>query len=102
MTVIVKFWSMGFNEEREVKTHMVVMALILIKLGTGEYLSFAKSAKEEISKIKGVKKVYGVFGRFDLVAQVEAPSLEELSLVINDKIRGIAGVVSTESLIIGY
>ena len=101
MTVIVKFWFMGFNEEREV-THMVVMALVLIKLGTGEYLSFAKSAKEEISKVKGVKKVYGVFGRFDLVAQVEAPSLEELSLVVNDKIRGIAGVVSTESLIIGY
>jgi len=101
VTVIVKFWVMGFNEEREV-THMVVMALILIKLGTGEYLSFAKSAKEEMSKIKGVKKVYGVFGRFDLVAHVEAPSLEELSLVVNDKIRGIAGVVSTESLIIGY
>jgi len=33
---------------------------------------------------------------------VEASSLEELSLVINDKIRGIAGVMSTESLIIGF
>lgn len=80
----------------------MVMALVLIKLGTGEHLSFAKSAKEEITKIKGVTKVYGVFGRYDLVAQVEAPTLEELSRTITDKIRSIAGVSSTESLIIGF
>jgi len=80
----------------------MVMALVLIKLGTGEYLSMAKSAKEEISKIKGVVKVYGVFGRFDLVANVEAPTLEELSRIITDKIRATAGVLTTESLIVGF
>jgi len=80
----------------------MVMAFVLIKLGTGEYLSIAKSAKEEIGKIKGVVKVYGVFGRYDLVAQVEAPTLEELSRIITDKIRSIAGVLATESLIIGF
>ena len=80
----------------------MVMAFVLIKLGTGEHLSFAKSAKEEIAKIKGVVKVYGVFGRYDLVAQVEAPTLEELSRIITDKIRAIAGVSTTESLIIGF
>jgi len=79
-----------------------VMALVLIKLGTGEYLSLAKSAKEEIAKIKGVAKVYAVFGRYDLVAQVEAPTLEELSRIITDKIRAIASVVTTESLIVGF
>jgi DNA-binding Lrp family transcriptional regulator len=81
--------------------HMV-MAFVLIKLGTGEHLSFAKSAKEEIAKIKGVAKVYGVFGRYDLVAHVEASTLEELSRIITDKIRAIAGVSTTESLIIGF
>lgn len=80
----------------------MAMAVVLIKLGTGEYLSHAKSAKEEIAKIKGVTKVYGVFGRYDLVAHVEAPILEELSRIITDKIRSITGVLSTESLIIGF
>jgi DNA-binding Lrp family transcriptional regulator len=53
-------------------------------------------------KIEGVTKVYGVFGRFDLIAHVEAPNLEELSRIITDKIRAIPGVLSTESLIIGF
>jgi DNA-binding Lrp family transcriptional regulator len=62
----------------------------------------AKSAKEEIGKIKGVKEVYFVFGRYDLVAHMEAPTLEELARIISDKIRGVAGVRSTETLIIGF
>jgi DNA-binding Lrp family transcriptional regulator len=77
-------------------------ALVLIKVGTGEHLSFAKTAKEEISKIEGVVKVFGVFGRYDLVAHVKAQSLEAISNIIMDKIRSIAGVLATESLIIGY
>jgi DNA-binding Lrp family transcriptional regulator len=77
----------------------MMMALVLIKLGTGEQLSLAKSAKEEIAKMKGVVKVYSVFGRYDLVAHVEASTLEELSRIITDKIRAIVGVSTTESLI---
>jgi len=42
------------------------------------------------------------FGRFDLIAQVEAPDLEELSRVITDKIRAVDGVLSTESLVVGF
>jgi len=80
----------------------MVTAFILIKVGSGEQLNFAKSAKEEIGKIKGVVKLYGVFGRYDLLAQVEASSLEELSRIIMDKIRPINGVLSTESLIVGF
>jgi len=78
----------------------MVTAFILIKAGTSEQLNFAKIAKEEIAKIKGVVKVYGVFGRYDLLAQTEASTLEELSSVVIDKIRAISGVLSTESLIV--
>ena len=77
----------------------MVMAFVLIRVGAGEHLSFMKSVKEEIAKIKGVKKVYEVFGRYDLVALLEASTLEELSAAITDKIRAIEGVESTESLI---
>jgi len=78
----------------------MVTAFVLIKVGTSEQLNFAKIAKEEISKIKGVVKVYGIFGRYDLLAQAEASTLDELSSVIIDKIRAISGVLSTESLIV--
>ena len=80
----------------------MVTAFVLIKVGTGKHLNFAKSAKEEMLKIEGVTKVYGVFGRFDQIAQIEAANLEELSRIIADKIRAIPGVLSTESLIIGF
>jgi len=80
----------------------MVTAFILVKVGTSEQLNFAKSAKEDMAKIKGVKNIYGVFGRYDLVIQVEAASLEELSRIIMDKMRAVPGVLSTESLIIGY
>ncbi len=36
----------------------MVSAFVLIKVGTGEHLDFAKSAKEQISKIEGVKEVH--------------------------------------------
>jgi len=77
----------------------VVMAFVLIRVGAGEHLSFVKSVKEEIAKIKGVKKVYAVFGRYDLIVLLEAPTLEELSATITDKIRALEGVQTTESLI---
>lgn len=80
----------------------MIAAFVLIKVGTGEHLNFAKSAKEEMMKIKGVTKVYGVFGRFDLIVLIEASNLEEISRIITDKIRAIPGVLSTESLIIGF
>ena len=77
-------------------------SFVLIKVVTGEQLNFAKTAKEEIAEIKGVVKVYGIFGRYDLIAYVKAHDLDALSRIIMDKIRSIAGVLNTESLIIGY
>jgi uncharacterized protein with GYD domain len=77
----------------------MVMAFVLIRVGTGEHMDFEKSVKEKIEKIKGAKTVYRVFGRYDLVVHVEAPGLDVLPYV-TDKIRAIEGVLSTESLII--
>lgn len=77
-------------------------AFILVKIGSGEYLNFAKDVKDKIGKIKEVKEVLGVFGQYDLVVRVEVGTLEELSKVITDKIRGIRGVMTTETLIVGF
>jgi len=77
----------------------MIMAFVLIRVGTGEHMDFEKSVKEKNEKIEGVKTVYLVFGRYDLVAHVETSGLDALPY-ITDKIRANEGVVSTESLII--
>ncbi|NIR86891.1 Lrp/AsnC family transcriptional regulator [Candidatus Bathyarchaeota archaeon] len=77
----------------------MVTAFVMIRVGTGEVLDFERVVKEEIKKMKEVKTVYSVFGRYDLIAQATAPTLEDLSRLA-DKIRAVAGVLSTESLIV--
>ena len=66
------------------------------------HLNFAKLTKERIAKIKGVKEVYGVFGRDDIIARIETNSLESLASLIADKIKSISGVISTETLVVGF
>ena len=70
----------------------MVEALILIRVGSSETMNFMKTMKEELCRIKGVKDVYGVFGRYDFVAKVETKTLEELGRLVTDSIRGIKGV----------
>jgi len=80
----------------------MVEAFLLIRVGSSESLNFMKTIKEEIRGIKGVKEVYGVFGRHDLIAKVETKTLEDLGNLVTDKIRGINGIQTTETLVIGF
>jgi DNA-binding Lrp family transcriptional regulator len=77
----------------------MIRAYVMIKVGAGEYFSVEKTIKEEISKVPGIKKVDGVFGRFDMIAEVEAKDASELSRLVTDKIKAISCVVSTETFI---
>lgn len=56
----------------------MVVAFVLIRVGTGEHMDFEKLVKEKIEKIEGVKTVYRVFGRYGLVAHVETSGLDAL------------------------
>jgi DNA-binding Lrp family transcriptional regulator len=80
----------------------MVEALVLVRVGSGEAMNFMKTVKQEIARIKGVKKVYGVFGRYDFAAMVEAKTNEEIGNLVTDCIRGIKGVTYTETLVIGF
>jgi DNA-binding Lrp family transcriptional regulator len=80
----------------------MVQAFVLIRMGSSETLNFMKSVKEKICAVKGVKEVYGVFGRVDLVIRVETKTLQDLGNLITDCIRGIDGVQTTETLVIGF
>lgn len=80
----------------------MVDAFVLVRVGAGESWNFAKTVQEEVSRIGGVKEVCGVFGRYDLVVRVEAGRLEDLGRLVTDQIRGIKGVVTTETLVISF
>jgi len=78
----------------------MVEALVLVRVGSGDSTNFMKTVKQEIAKVKGVKEVYGVFGRYDFAVMIEAKTNEEMGNLVTDCIRGVKGVVSTETLAI--
>jgi len=80
----------------------MVEAFVLIRVGSSETLNFMKTVKEEVCKVKGVKEIFGVFGRYDFVIKVETKTLQELGNLVTDKIRGIQGIQTTETLVIGF
>ncbi|MEM2987149.1 MAG: Lrp/AsnC ligand binding domain-containing protein [Nitrososphaerota archaeon] len=72
----------------------MVVACILICCEAGKY----KDVVSDIKKTKGVKRVFGVHGRWDVVVEVEAPDLKALG-EISLKLHGLEGVRATETLI---
>lgn len=74
-------------------------AFIMIKLGTTEYLGATKTIMEEISKLPGVESAHAIFGRYDVIAEVEVKSLSELSNLTQDRLKAISGVQATETFI---
>ncbi len=71
----------------------------MIKIGAGEYFGIEKTIKEKIRKMPGVIKVESIFGRFDILVEVEAKNPNDLSNLVVDKIKSIPSVVSTETFV---
>jgi DNA-binding Lrp family transcriptional regulator len=67
-----------------------------------EATNLMQTVKEEIAKVGGVKEIKGVFGRYDLVAIVEARTLQELGTIVTSTIRNVKGVAETETLVVGF
>lgn len=58
--------------------------------------------KETLARIKttkGVSHVSAVFGRWDLVLDMETEDLPSLSHVVIERIRSIPGILATETLV---
>ena len=75
----------------------MVKSYLLIKLLPG----FEANALSQINATSGVLEVNPVFGHWDAIAVAEAKSLNELSRLIINQIRGIQGVQDTETLVHG-
>lgn len=54
---------------------------------------------DELFKIKGVREIAEVTGRFDILVTLYAHSLDEMHQIVSDKIGKIDGVLSSESFI---
>jgi len=72
----------------------LVSACVLIRTERGRFEDVVKS----VSQIKGVKRVFPVLGRYDVVAEVEASDMKDLGAIILRMSR-LSGVVFTETLV---
>ena len=73
----------------------MVTGLVLVRLTAGK----EKQALSQIKNTKGVAHVTAVFGRWDLVLDMETEDLPSLSNTVVEDIRSIPGVLSTETLV---
>jgi len=71
----------------------VAFVLINAELGSEEDLA------RELRKIEGVSEVYIVYGVYDIIAKVEADSMEKVKEIITWKIRRLPKVRSTLTMI---
>lgn len=69
-------------------------AYVLINCDTGS----EEPVIDDLKSIIGVKNVSGVFGAYDIVAEVQTPTVDKLRETITMKIRKISGIRSTLTL----
>ena len=70
---------------------MVVQAYILIQTDVGK----AAEVAAEIAEVKGVTLAEDVTGPYDVIARVEANTVDELGKLVIAKIQDVAGITRT-------
>jgi DNA-binding Lrp family transcriptional regulator len=70
-------------------------AIVLLNVEPQETAKIA----ETLAALPGVSEVYSVAGHYDLVAIVRVSSNEALADVVTERIRGVSGVRTSQTLI---
>ena len=70
---------------------MVVQAYILIQTEVGR----ASTIATEIAQISGVTMAEDVAGPYDVIARIEAPTLDALGQIVIAKIQDVKGITRT-------
>jgi len=73
---------------------IMVTAYVLINCDMGS----EESVINDLKSIIGVKNVNGIFGAYDIIAEVQTPTVDDLRETITMKIRKISGARSTLTL----
>lgn len=78
----------------------MVSACVLIRCEAGKTPDVASllAVAQKIGGFKGVKTAFLVFGRWDVVVELEAADIETLTATVL-KINGLSGVKDTETLV---
>lgn len=71
-------------------------AIVLINAEIGS----EEEVFNEISKVEGIKEAYIVYGVYDIIAKIEAETMERLKETIANRIRKLPKVRSTLTMII--
>jgi len=74
----------------------VPTAYVLIKVAAGA----EAKVFETLTQIEGVEEVNVVYGEYDIIAKVNAQSMDDLRKIVIKQIRGIRGIVKTETAIV--
>lgn len=74
----------------------MVGAFILINTEIGEELEVL----EKLEDIQGVIEAYTVYGVYDIIAQLEAESMEAIKELVHNKIRELDRIRSTLTMVI--
>ena len=74
---------------------MSVKAYILVVTDPGA----TKRVYEALSKVKGVTEVHEVMGPYDIIVELDVPTLAEVPPILSTQIRTIPGIQSTTSLV---
>jgi DNA-binding Lrp family transcriptional regulator len=73
----------------------MVNALVLLNVERDKINGVA----ETLAALDGVTEVYSVAGKYDLAAIIRVKENEQLASLVTDKIRGLKGIQSSETLI---
>ena len=72
----------------------MVKAFVMVNVKVGTDVEVAR----KLRLIPNVVAVYDVYGTYDLIAEVEAPTLAELYATLSSGIRTLEDIVSTQTL----
>jgi DNA-binding Lrp family transcriptional regulator len=90
------FGGSATRDFRDFACYFVAMpkAIVLVKTVVGTHSDVAA----RVAKVKGVQAAFPTYGRYDVVAAVDVPSLKALSALARE-VGGKEGVVATETLV---
>ena len=74
---------------------MAVKAYILIVADPGA----TKRVFDALSRINGVVELHEVMGPYDIIVELDVPTLAEVPPILSNQIRTIPGIQSTTSLV---
>jgi DNA-binding Lrp family transcriptional regulator len=79
----------------------MVTAFVMINVGVGWLRKvYPRSTyKQKLKKISGVRQVYLIFGRYDLMVHLESDTMDDILRIVDDEIRNIPGIQATETFI---